>query len=61
MADILIAEQMPDIQDVLLRILGRAGHAIRLTGDTYLGEPLTPADLIGHVDALLAGSGAIIR
>lgn len=33
MARILIAENVPDIQDVLLRILRRAGHAAQMTGD----------------------------
>ena len=33
MADILVAEQVPDIQNVLIRILQRAGHHVRSSND----------------------------
>ncbi|MEU4242520.1 response regulator transcription factor [Actinoplanes sp. NPDC026619] len=49
MADILIAENVPDINDVLLRLLRRAGHDVRATdnGQDALDAALAqPPDLL---------------
>ncbi|MEV4279653.1 response regulator [Actinoplanes xinjiangensis] len=49
MANILIGENVPDIQDVLVRILRRDGHELRVTdnGDDILNHALgEPPDLL---------------
>ena len=49
MADILVAENVPDIQDVVRRLLRRADHAVRVTGsgsDTLEQTLHRPPDLL---------------
>lgn len=49
MADILLAEQIPDLQEVTARILRRAGHDVRVTatGDEALEQTRNqPPDLL---------------
>ncbi|GAA4955376.1 response regulator transcription factor [Actinoplanes utahensis] len=63
MADVLIAENVPDIKDILERIFRRDGHAVRVTGDGR--EALdcalqTPPDLLVMNPALPGMDGLVV-